>query len=53
MTVVTTCKNEQGGTATGIPYGTIVDEIGTTYRMRFTSLVGLGLGCHVFSFPKK
>lgn len=42
-------NNELRGTATGILYGTIVDHTGKKHRVRFPSLIALGLGANVLS----
>ena len=47
--IVAASNRELHGTATGILYGTIVDQTGRTHRARFPSLIVSGLGRHVFS----
>ena len=49
--VVTADKNELRGTATGILYGTVVDQTGNKHRVRFPSSIVSCLGYHVFPPP--
>lgn len=48
-TIVATGNRELRGTATGIFYGTIVDQTGKTHRVGFPSLIVSGLRHQVFS----